>query len=59
MDQGPSGFPWGYYLDGPWDGPQYVEGRETRWHRLQAIPDRVSRLTMKARFRNRTRTILL
>ena len=21
MDQGPRGSPWGYYLDGPWDGP--------------------------------------
>jgi len=58
-DQGPRGSPWGYYLDGPWDVPRSVEGRETRWRGLQAIPDQLSRFTMKARFCNRTRTLLL
>ena len=58
-DQGPRGSPWGYYLDGPWDVPRSVERRETRWRGLQAIPDRFSRLAMKARFCNRTRTLLL
>ena len=58
-DQGPRGSPRGYYLDRPWDGPRFVEGHETRWCGLQAILDRLSRLTMKARFYNRTRTFLL
>ena len=57
--QGPRGSPWGYYLDGPWDGPRSIEGRETRWRRLQAILDPLNRITMKARFRNRTTTLLL
>ena len=56
IDQGPRGSPWGYYLDGPWDGPRSVEGRETRWRGFQAIPDQLGWLTIKARFCNRTRT---
>jgi len=59
MDQGPRGSPWEFYLDGPYDGPRSVEGHETRWRGLQAILDQLSRLTMKARFCNRTRTLLL
>ena len=59
MDQGPRGSPWGYYPDRPWDGPRSIEGRETRWRGLQAIPDRLIRLTIKARFYNTTMSLLL
>ena len=58
-DQGSRSSPWGYCLDGSWDSPRSDEGCETRWRGLQAISDRFSRLTIKARFRNRTRTLLL
>ena len=58
-DQGPRGSPWEFYPDGPWDGPRSVEGRETRWRGLQAIPNQLSRLTVKARFCNRTMILLL
>jgi len=59
MEQGPRGSPWEFYPDGPWDGPRSVEGRETRWRGLQAIPNQLSRLTVKARFCNRTMILLL
>ena len=58
-DQGPRGSPREVYPDGPWDGPRSVEGHEIRWRGLQTISEQLSWLTIKPRFCNGTRTLLL